>query len=107
MAAPRERRDWFGTVTGDVAHDPTISVTAKAVYLSLSIWRNQETNECFPSNKTIAAGLGVSERTVIRAIVELEQAGVVHRIPQFRDGRQVNSLTVLTDAKAAWRGGRS
>lgn len=92
------RKDWFGTVTAGVAFDPDLTTNAKAVYLVLVMYRNRETDSCFPSNKTIAARLGVSERTVIRGMVELANAGVIERTPRFEDGRQISSLTTLTDA---------
>jgi DNA-binding transcriptional MocR family regulator len=98
--------DWFGTVTGDVAFDPSLSTTAKAAYLVLVMHRNRDTNECYPSNKTIAQAVGCSERTAIRALNELADAGVIERTPQFRDGRQVQSLTRLTDARAERHGRR-
>lgn len=88
----------FGVVTSDVALDPSISPTAKAVYLVLAVFRDRETDECYPSNRYLAAALGISERTVIRALRELSEGGVIRRVSQHREGRQVNSLTVLTDA---------
>lgn len=62
------RDEWFGTVTGDVAFDPTLKPSAKTVYLVLVMYRNAETNECFPSNETIASHTGMSTRSVIRAL---------------------------------------
>lgn len=99
------RDEWFGTVTGDVAFDPTLKPSAKTVYLVLVMYRNAETNECFPSNETIASHTGMSTRSVIRALVELEEAGVVQREARYRDGRQTTSLTILTDARARRHGG--
>lgn len=92
------REPAFGVVTSDVALDPRISATAKALYLVLAVFRNRETDECYPSNGYLAKALGLSERTVTRALTELVDSGVIERVPQFRDGRQVNSMTRLVDA---------
>lgn len=97
--------EWFGTVTGDVAFDPKVTGSMARVYLVLVMYRNNEDNTCFPSNETIAENSGMSLRTVTRALSDLVELGVIRRQPQYRDGRQVNSLTILTDAMRPRRKG--
>ena len=95
------REDFIGSVSGDVAYDPTITPSAKAVYLVLAMHRNnKDDSTSWPSNATIASYTGQSVRTTIRAINELGDHGLLVREPQFRDGRQVNSITRLTDIVA-------
>lgn len=92
-----KRKDYTGSASGSVAFNPNISAPAKAVYLVLIMYRNDTTDMCWPSNATIAQGVGCSERTVIRALVELAEKGVIERTPRFVEGRQTTSMTHLTD----------
>lgn len=54
-----------------------ITPTAKLVLLYLSSCYNPKKADMFPKQKTIAAKIGVSERSVVRAISELIQAGLI------------------------------
>lgn len=101
-----ERRDGFGVVTRDVGLDPTISGSAKNVYLVLALHRDFETSEAYPSVGLIATALGVSTRTVQRGLDELEEHGVIRKQARFRGGRQTSNRYVLQDAIARRPGGR-
>ena len=54
-----------------------ITPTAKLVLLYLSSCYNPKKADMFPKQKTIAAKIGISERSVVRAISELIQAGLI------------------------------
>lgn len=54
-----------------------ISPSAKLVLLYLADCYNPKTPKMFPKQKTIAAKLGISERSVIRAISELREGGLI------------------------------
>lgn len=54
-----------------------ITPTAKLVLLYLSSCYNPKNVDMFPKQKTIAAKIGVSERSVVRAIQELFKAGLI------------------------------
>lgn len=54
-----------------------ISPSAKLVLLYLADCYNPKTAKMFPKQKTIAAKLGISERSVIRAISELREGGLI------------------------------
>lgn len=54
-----------------------ISPTSKLVLLYLSSCYNPKKTHMFPKQKTIAAKLGVSERSVVRAIQELVKEGLI------------------------------
>ena len=54
-----------------------ISPTAKLVLLYLTSCYNSSKADVFPKQKTIALKLGISERSVVRAIQELVKAGVI------------------------------
>jgi hypothetical protein len=92
-----KRKDYTGSASGSVAFNPNISAPAKAVYLVLIMYRNDTTDMCWPSNATIARGVGCSERTVIRGLMELADKGVIERVPRFVEGRQTTSITHLID----------
>lgn len=94
---------WFGNITTEVAFDPTVSVTAKAVYLVLACHADMETGECWVSNTTTARHLGVSRVTVVRAMNELCETGLVTRTPRFYKGQQSSNLITLVDVRNARR----
>ena len=54
-----------------------ITPTAKLVLLYLTDCYNPNHADVFPKQKTIAAKLGISERSVIRAVQELFKAGLI------------------------------
>lgn len=98
-------RPWFGNITTEVALNPAISTTAKAVYLVLAVHADLETGECWVLNSNIARHLGVHRATVIRCLNELVDAGALHRLPRFIDGQQRSNLYTLLDVRRARQGG--
>lgn len=58
---------------------PAISGTATKVYLALLFRSDRETRTCYPSLGYLAAAVGSSRRTVIRALDELLRAGMIAR----------------------------
>lgn len=54
-----------------------ITPTAKLVLLYLSSCYNPKKTDMFPKQKTIALKIGISERSVVRAICELIKAGLI------------------------------
>ena len=54
-----------------------ITPTAKLVLLELSACYNPKKADMFPKQKTLANKIGVSERSVVRAIQELFKAGLI------------------------------
>lgn len=54
-----------------------VSPIAKLVLLQLSTYYNPKHRDVYPKQKTIAAKLGVSERSVTRAISELVKEGLI------------------------------
>lgn len=54
-----------------------VTPTAKLVLLYLSTCYNPKNADVFPKQKTIAAKIGVSERSVTRAVQELFKAGLI------------------------------
>ena len=54
-----------------------ITPTAKLVLLELSVCFNPNKPDMFPKQKTLAKKIGVSERSVVRAIQELVKAGLI------------------------------
>lgn len=54
-----------------------INHSVKLVYLGLCVFANQKTQSCYPRLETLAAISGVSKRSVIRAINQLERAHLI------------------------------
>ena len=61
-----------------------LSHREKAVYIYLRD-RANVSGVCWPGIKTIARELGLSPRTVQRALADLEQHGYLQKIPRYRD----------------------
>lgn len=69
-----------------------MSLKAKALFSLLQKFRDNETGYCWPSNETLAKMLSVSRRTVIRAVEELVQVGLVKKEARVgEDGRQTSN----------------
>lgn len=87
----------FGYVHQPVLADPSISITAKAVYALLASYADRS-GFSYPGRKRLASELGVSVPTVRRALAELVEAGVIRRFDRTAvDGRQTSSMTVLIE----------
>lgn len=67
----RTKKERFGIVKSNVMQDPSLSITAKAVYGLLCTFANKE-RTCFPSVTHIAELLSCTRRTVERATKELK-----------------------------------
>ena len=87
---------YFGTIYAD----QELSHRAKSVYMYLRD-RSDAEGKCWPSQKTIAAGLNLSVSTVQRALLELEKMGYVTHIQRFRinGGRTSNLYSVAQKSK--------
>jgi hypothetical protein len=101
----RNRR-WFGAVTADIALDPKIKPTAKAVYLVLVCYADQD-GLCYPGIDTLSKHLGLTRRPVQDALRQLEEHGVLVTKSRFEDGRQTSNLYHLRDTNALREPGRS
>lgn len=71
-----------------------LSVTAKAVYALLSTYASARSRRCWPSRERLAEDLGLSERTISRAIDELVASGYAKRSSR---GLGASKYTVLLD----------
>lgn len=72
----------FAIVPNWIMRDPTISVYAKTVYAALASYADRD-GIAFPSIRTLATELGISEPTVRKAIETLETLGVVTKSKRF------------------------
>ena len=79
--------------------DTELSHRAKSVYMYLKD-RSDAEGKCWPSQKTIAAGLNLSISTVKRALAELEQKGYVTHAQRFRaNGGKTSNLYRVVENK--------
>ncbi|MFI3255732.1 MAG: helix-turn-helix domain-containing protein [Eubacteriales bacterium] len=69
---------------------------ARAVYMYLKD-RTGTGKECWPSVNTIAKDLALSDRTIQRAMKDLEMAGILQKEARFREnGSRTSSLLHLS-----------
>ena len=64
-------------------YDLDLPHRAVTVYVYLCDMANKK-RECWPSTVTISKDLGLSRRTIVRALNDLENAGLIKRIPRRR-----------------------
>ena len=76
--------DWTFTLKG-------LDAKQYAVLRSLAHHANKN-HECYPSTRRIAIQTGLSTRSVTRALSELEELGLVRRVPRFSGSRQTSNL---------------
>ena len=94
----RSKKDfWFTCVDTDVLRDKKLSGTSRLVFAILCSYANFNTRSCFPKIKTLAEDAGFSERTIQKALSELEERGVLKRVVRYRkeDGAQISSEYLL------------
>jgi Helix-turn-helix domain len=89
-------RPKFGTVVTRVMRDPSLSMSAKALYCLLCTYADGE-RSCWPSNETLGEQLGVTDRSIRTLMNELVTAGIVMREARYVEGRQSTSVTHLVD----------
>lgn len=77
-----------------------ITPTAKLVLLYLTTCYNPKHADVFPKQKTIADKLGISERSVIRAVQELHQEGLVLIECKYSNRYKFTSKIVCPDKMA-------
>lgn len=74
----------------------TLPTTQKFVLVALADMADEEMS-CFPSHRTIGRMVGASSRTVARAIVSLEESGLLSRAPRvFENGARGSDRYYLT-----------
>jgi DNA-binding transcriptional regulator PaaX len=77
---------------------PDLTVMAKTLYGVLACYVDNDTRSWTVSRKRLASDLGVSEATVKRALRELQEAGVITRQRQRKEGgKEGCAVTTLCD----------
>lgn len=97
----------FGVVYRDDLSHPVIralSARAFRLYVALTTYARSGRGRVHPSRATLADLLGVSMRTVQRAMAELVSAGVVERLLET-DERGVPLSAVVLTSRECWGGG--
>lgn len=93
------RREGYFTIDRDVlARLPEIGPVAFAAFAVLASHADEH-GECWPSHETLSRIVGVSDRTVRRALVALESAGLISRTHRRRD-TAVYSIQARTPVSA-------
>lgn len=87
-------------------YDLGLSHKAVAVYCYLAN-RADKNGECFPSVRRIAEDLSIHKSTVYRAFTELENRGLLERIPRYHiQGGRRSSLYLAVQSKGRDNKGR-
>ena len=91
----------FAAIPRWLLHDPQVSAHAKLTYLGLATYMNRQ-GLALVKRSTLAATVGLSVRTVSRALNDLETLGAIERSSRFVDGQQRASVyRVLTAVDGA------
>jgi|GEM_PF-3314124 len=67
----------FTTIKNEVIKDKRLNVYDKAVYMVLSMYADNKTGECYPSQSLICELTGAGRSSVIKAIKHLEKLGYI------------------------------
>jgi hypothetical protein len=78
---------------------PRIGANGVAVYNILSRHSSEDTDVAFPKIGYMAERLGVSEKTVKRALKVLSDEQMIQRVPRFHNGRQLPNDYQLVSLK--------
>ena len=97
ISITRNKNDfWFTCVDSDVIANQELSLMARYIFSVLCMIAGFGHRSCSPSNQEIAKIAGFSERTITRAIKELEAKGAIIREGRFsKDGQQISCITHL------------
>lgn len=79
----------------------TLPCREKIVLIDLADHMNSKTGRCFPSHVTIAKGCGISEASVKRALVQLEQHGLITIVPRSAGAARLSNQYNLHLGNAA------
>ena len=88
-------RQGFTSTPNYILRNPNVSVGAKMVYILLLSYAWQK-GSCFPGQETLASDLGVSNRSVVKWIKELEKEGLIAR---KRRGLGKTNVYIILDYK--------
>lgn len=69
----------YGMVTLNVVGDQRITRNARLLYSIIATYTNRESGEAWPSVSTLADAMDCSQRTVSRAIRELQKFQIIAR----------------------------
>jgi hypothetical protein len=69
----------FTQVPNVILEDPSLSLGAKMCYAMLLRYAWQK-ESCFPGQESLAQGLGISKRSVVTFLKELESSGYVEKM---------------------------
>jgi len=92
---------WMPNEVLDV-YGPRIGPTAVAVYAALCRFADNDTQECYPSRRTLAKLLSISVPTVSKELKRLASEGLVAVVPRFGNGgmQTSNRYTLLAVREA-------
>jgi hypothetical protein len=76
-------------------------MTSKAVLTVIKSFGNAACDNCRPCAATIGGCLGITRRTVFRAIKELQARRIITVVPQFEGGKQIASIYLINDEQFA------
>lgn len=75
--------------------DSSLNASDKLVYVTLSMFANNETGRCFPSIKKIANKSKFSPRTVKYSIKKLESKGYIKINNRFNENEQSTNEYII------------
>ena len=92
------RKSPFVMVTRKVIEDKRLKASDKSLYTALCLYADNETQECFPSRKTLWETAGISDNTFRNSLSKLESLGYITVKERWgNDGRRLSNLYVLLD----------
>ena len=91
---------WFAAVDRKVLMDRKLTPTDKTVFGVLCAHADKNTRKCWPKVKTIADEANCSVRSVQNSLKKLESRGIIKRMPEFCNNKQMATHYYIIGYKA-------
>lgn len=91
----------FTMIYNDFLENRVLSATEKLVFIFLKMFTGQKTS-CYPSVKTLASKMSISENTTRKALLGLKAKGIIQILPRFDQEGQHSNLYIIHDTKELW-----
>lgn len=88
----RKRNQCFVSIPCELARDGTLSDKGMRLWIVLQSYADWTDRDCFPSHATLANDMGCTDRTVRRAIEELEDRGLL----EITSGKTAGKSNIYT-----------
>lgn len=85
----------FSVINNNLIRDKKMNAYDKTTFIVLCLHADNETGECYPSQKTISEYVGASRPTIIKSLKKLEESGYISIRKTTKGVKTFNVYTIL------------